>query len=78
MYIFVSKIRTEKGSGDYDSLLKAYTPCTHEIKNEGKTINFKCDKDKKTIVIDGEELSDSIKKPEPGTCGNGGGGTIKV
>ena len=72
MYIFVSKIRKEKGSGDYASLLKAYTPCPHEMKNEGKTINFKWDKDKKTIVIDGEELSDSIKKPEPGTYGNGG------
>ena len=60
MYIFVSKIRTEKGSGDYDSLLKAYTLCSHEIKNDGKTINFKWHKDKKTIVIDGEELLDSI------------------
>lgn len=67
MYIFISKIRTNivNVPGDYNSLLKQLTTSPGEIEikveNDCKTINFKCDKDNKIIVIDGEELSDSIK-----------------
>ena len=69
MYIFISKI---KGLSDYDSLLEKYALCSESITHTGVTINFRFDKDNKTIVIDGEELSDSIKKLKTGTHGSGG------